>query len=322
VLSTWRAPIGLKPASFRAAFLKITTVLGSYGIVEGFVFHRNVLFSSLFSHTTWWAALKDDASYRITTLLGHPLVNGTIFAAAAVLAASELVERRDQPWQAYVRLLILMGAVLATHSRSAAIALAVGVVVVIVFSRTRRKGQGNRRVILIISAIIGAAIIVSGLQARDESSGGRASAAFRITVLKETRETLNVMGPLGAGPGQSDAYRALRQLPGWETSLEDSYAEIAVSLGLVGLLLMVGLLAAPIVVGLQTPLVVGEAAALLTILVDIAGFNTIEGHTSVLVLIALLTISILTGVNLNRAESEGEAHTDPRRPARGLLGSC
>jgi O-Antigen ligase len=310
VLVSRSTPSGLEPGRFRALFLKITTVLGAYGLVEGFVLHRNILFSPLFEHATWWAALKDNASYRITTLLGHPLVNGTVFAAAAVLAASELVERRDKPWQAYARFLILMGAVLATHSRSAAIALAVGVLVVIVFSRARRRGQRNRRMVLIISAIVGAAVILSGLQARNESSGGRASAAFRVTVLKETAEAVHMISPFGAGPGESDAYRAAVQLPGWQTTLEDSYAEVAVSLGLIGLLLVLALLVAPVVAGLQRPLVVGEAAALLTILVDIAGFNTIEGHTSVLVLVALLMISILTGVR--RDESLDAARTGPR----------
>jgi hypothetical protein len=33
-------------------------------------------------------------------------------------------------------------------------------------------------------------------------------------------------------------------------------------------------------------------------LIDIAGFNAVEGHTSVLILMALLTISIFTGVSL------------------------
>jgi O-antigen ligase len=307
VLTVSNTPAGLEPSSFRALFLKITTVLGLYGLVEGFVLHRNILFSPIFEHDTWWLPLKDNASYRITTLLGHPLVNGTVFAAAAVLAASELIERRDKPWQAYVRLLILMGAVLATHSRSAAIALAAGILAVIIFSRAKQLGLGNRRVILVITAIVSAGVIVLGLQARNESSGGLASAAFRVTVLKETVEALHVVGPLGAGPGQSDAYRARVQLPGWETSLENSYSEVAVSLGLTGLVLMCALLMGPVILGLQSRLVAGEAAALLTVLVDIAGFNTIEGHTSVLVLMGLLMIAILTGVNAARAESRGDA---------------
>jgi len=312
VLTVCNTPAGLKPSSFRAFFLKIMTVLGSYGLVEGFVLHRNILFSPIFEHETWWAPLRDNASYRITTLLGHPLVNGTIFAAAAVLAASELIDRQDKPWHAYARLLILMGAVLATHSRSAAIALAVGILVVIVFGRARRMGLGNRRAILVITAIVSAGVIIVGLQARNESAGGRASAAFRVTVLKETVQALHVVGPLGAGPGQSDAYRAHVQLPGWETSLENSYAEAAVSLGLVGLVLLFALLMGPVILGLRNQLVVGEAAALLTIMVDIAGFNTLEGHTSVLVLMGLLMIAIFTGVDANRAESRSDARTAPR----------
>jgi hypothetical protein len=57
---------------------------------------------------------------------------------------------------------------------------------------------------------------------------------------------------------------------------------------------MVALLATVVIFGVQNELVVGEAAALLTILVDIGGFNAVEGHRPVLILIALLAISVIT----------------------------
>jgi hypothetical protein len=93
-------PDGLNPKQFRALFLTVTTVLAGYGWLEGFLLHDNVLFHALYDHTTWWRGQQSGVSYRITTLLGHPLINGTIFAAAAVLAASELVEHRRKSWPA------------------------------------------------------------------------------------------------------------------------------------------------------------------------------------------------------------------------------
>ena len=41
---------------------------------------------------------------------------------------------------------------------------------------------------------------------------------------------------------------------------------------------------------------VGEAATLLTILVAIAGYNAIEEHRIVIILISLFVIAILTGI--------------------------
>jgi hypothetical protein len=294
VFSIISAPTGLKSREFRALFLAVATVLGMYALLEGFVLHRNLLFGALLEHTSWWAGEQHNVSYRVTTLLGHPLLNGTVFSAAAVLSASDLVQKPHRPRIALVRLMVLIGATAATHSRGAAIALGIGIVVVIAFSRGRGRGQGSRRLVLVISSLLGATLLIYGLQARDESRQGQASALVRVTVIHRASETLRGLEPFGAGPGQSDAYRAMMQLPGSEIALENSYAELAVSLGPIGALLMVALLIAVVVFGLQNELVTGEAAALLTILVAIGGFNAIEGDKPLLIVIALFVIAIIS----------------------------
>lgn len=296
VFTVISAPGGLKARDFRALFLAITTVLGMYALLEGFVLHRNVLFGPLFEHTSWWASQHYNVSYRVTTLLGHPLFNGLVFSAAAVLAASDLVQRSHRPLVALVRFMILVGATDATHSRSAVIALVVGVVSVIAFSRGRAQERGwkTRRLVLVTCMCLAAAILVFGIQARDESHEGQKSAATRIAVISRAKEALTLVAPFGAGPGQSDAYRKAKRLPGWEIPLENSYAELAVSLGAIGALLIFAMLVAVVVIGLRNELITGEAAALLTILVDMAGFNAVEGHKPLILLIALFVIVIIT----------------------------
>jgi len=294
IFSIISAPTGLKSRDFRALFLNVASVLGLYALLEGFLLHRNVLFGALFEHTIWWANQQHEVSYRVTTLLGHPLINGLVFSAASVLAASDLMQKPQRPRVALARLVVLIGATAATHSRGAAIALAVGVVVVLVFTHGRGREQATRRLILVVCSLLGAALLIYSLAARDESSQGQASAQVRVTVIKHTSETLRGLEPFGAGPGESEDYRKVKQLPGSEIALENSYAELAVSLGPPGALLMVALLATVVIFGVQNELVVGEAAALLTILVDIGGFNAVEGHRPVLILIALLAISVIT----------------------------
>jgi hypothetical protein len=305
VFAVLTAPTGLKPQSFRSLFLAVATILGVYALLEGVFIHHNILFGFLFEHDTWWATVQGNVSYRVTTLLGHPLINGTVFSAAAVLAASDVMQKPQRLRVALIRLMILVAAVATTHSRGAAIALAVGLLMVIVFSRGRGEGQGTRRLVLITGAILGATLLIYGLQARDESRGGQQSAAVRVNVIKRASETLHGLEPFGAGPGESEAYRTAKQLPGWQLDLENSYAEVAVSLGPIGLLLVVALLIAIVVLGLQNDLVVGEAAALFTLAVDIGGFNAIEDQKSVLVIIGLFIISIITAQR-SFATSQGD----------------
>lgn len=304
VFAITSTPSGLDPRRLRGLFLGITTVLGVYAIIEGFILHRNILFGPLLEQTTWWAGIQHGVSYRATTLLGHPLVNGSVFAAAAVLAACGLVQKRHvTPW-AVAQELVLVGAVLATHSRSSALALGVGIVLVLLVNPGRGGALATRRLVLLVGAILGAAVLMSGLQARNESSEGEASASIRVVVLTRAEETLRHLGPFGAGPGDSDAYRTLNDFPGSEIALENSYAELAVSLGVAGAVLFLVLLGAVVVIGLQSAEVLGEAAALTTILVAAAGFNAIEGYSSLLVLVGLFVISTLSGVERARGSLE------------------
>jgi hypothetical protein len=294
VFAVVSAPEGLKAPAFRALFLNIATILGVYALLEGFILHHNILFGPIFEHTSWWATQRLSASYRVTTLLGHPLVNGLIFATASVLSASDLARRSRRTLFSLARFVILIGATDAAHSRGATISLAVGVLVVIIFSRTGGKGWATRRLVLVMGLFLGAAVLVYGLQARDESRGGRVSAEVRVAVITRASEAVHDVGAFGAGPGESEAYRRSKRLPGWQIDLENSYAQLAVSLGVIGALLLSLLLIAVVVVGLKNDLVTGEAAALLAILVDISGFNAIEGHPNVGVVIMLFVIAIIT----------------------------
>jgi hypothetical protein len=294
VFSILSTPEGLRSDAFRPLFLKVTTVLGAYAILEGFVLHHNPLFGTLLQHTSWWASQTRSASYRATTLLGHPLVNGLVFSTAAVLAASDLAQRSRRTLPSLVRFLVLVGATDATHSRGATIALGVGVLVVIIFSRSLGRTGAARRLVLAMSLIVAALVLVYGLQAREESRGGQVSAQIRVAVIKRATEVVKRVGPFGAGPGESEAYRRAQRLPGWEQDLENSYAQLAVSLGPIGALLFTCLLLSVVAYGLRNDAVTGETAALIALLIDISGFNAIEGHTNVTILISLLVIAVVS----------------------------
>lgn len=295
VLTIMMPPDGLSPQRLRKMFLAITTPLAIYGVIEGFVIHKNILFQPILEHTVWWRGVHTSVSYRITTILGHPLVNATIFSVAAILTATDWLEKREHPYREGARLLVLIGAVVATHSRGAAVGLAVGLIFVFMFTRIRHRAAVARRLAFMMCALIASTLLIVGVRARDESTEGQKSAATRIAVLTRAAETLHENEPFGVGPDESDAYRSLMRLPGYETPLENSYAQLAVSLGPIGTLLFVGLLMAVVVVGLRGGAAVGEALALLTLLIDIGGYNAIENYRPLLIVIALLLVAILTG---------------------------
>lgn len=302
----------------RSLFLAIATIVGIYALIEGFVLHSNPLFASLFEHTTWWHNQRFSASYRATTLFGHPLDNGLIFSSAAVLAASDIIERRDRIGFRLARLGVLIGAVAATHARGSAIGFAVGLVAVIIFSRApvwyHIHSYSLRRVVLTMGAVAAAVALAAALQARNESSQGRGSAAVRTSVVARSMEALRGHEPFGVGPGEVDSYRQRTGLSEANLPLENSYAEMAVSLGPIGALLGVMLLLTIVGVGLRHAAVVGEAAALLTILVDLGGYNGLQAVRPVLVLISLLTIAIFSGRRASEGQSGATEDDDPHMP--------
>ena len=151
---------------------------------------------------------------------------------------------------------------------------------------------------LAAGAVMAALVIVSGLQARNESVQGQQSVALRSTVVTEAFQAVRTVEPFGAGPGESEPFRVARSLPGTGPGrayrpLENSYAELLVSLGPVGLGLFCALLLVPALAALRRGPNRDAAAALLALLTALGGFNAIEGFPSVLVLISLLLIAIM-----------------------------
>jgi hypothetical protein len=275
--------------SLRRTFLFVTTGLGCYAIVEGFVLHANPLYGPLYAANqsfvhTW-------TGYRVETLMGHPLVNGTIFAAAVVLAANELFEVRNTFTRSAARFGVLAGALAATQSRGAAIAAVAGVMALVVFNRAAPR-LGARKLTLVLVGIALAAGLGTSLAARQSSAEGQSSAQIHLAVPAETARALEGASVFGAGPGQADAYRVARQLRGTGIALESGYAELAVSLGVAGALLFVALVLSSVAAGLRNRASVGEACALLTILIAVGGYNALEGHMGSLVIIGLFMASI------------------------------
>jgi hypothetical protein len=311
----------LSALALRNWFLRITGPIAAYGVLEGYLFHRNVLFAFLFRGNDWFQGLQYSASYRITTILGHPLMNATVFAVAATLAVSELVSTPNVPLWKFGRWIVFLGALLATHSRGPAIAAAVGTVLVLVFARAPERhlgAAGWRRAAVLVLALCAGLFIVAGLAQRNSSSQGQASAEVRLNNVSEATAAVSLAGPSGAGPGQAEQFRQKNHLPGAGTglstaiTLENGYLELLVSTGYPGLVLTLWLFAYTAWVGLRWRSVAGEAAALMTLLIALAGFDSIDTEPGVLVLFALFSMAIRGTVALESGTTRGSRPTSGR----------
>lgn len=279
----------LDAAGFRRYFLNLTTPLALFAIVEGML-GENPVYGRFYSQHISWS--QDWSTYRATTLMGHPIFNGTIFATAIVLTASDILAARARMSTSLIRFGVLVGGLAATQSRGAAIAVLPGLLTVLVFQRSGR-GQGTRKLALVALGALAIGTIATSLAARNDSAEGRDSAAVRSAMPARAKASLEGTTIFGAGPGQAEAYRVVRQLQDSDMPLENSYAELFVALGPLGALVFTALLVGAVLRGLGTPGRVGEASALLTILVAIAGYNAIESRPSLLVLVGLLICSIM-----------------------------
>ena len=280
----------LDAARLRTVLLTVTSALGAFALVEAFVLHANPLYDRFYALADV-PLLQHWSTYRATTTLGHPLVNGSVFAVAAILALDDLMARGRTRW-GVVRALLLLGGIAATGSRTAFAAFALAAVVLILVRRGPRT-SGVRRALLAVAGVGAVLVLAQGLVGRSESTEARASVAVRAALVERTQQAMEGRGVLGAGPGEAEATRRARHLTGSELPLESSYAQLAVGLGLGGLALFVATFGTLVVAGLRREETAGDAAAMLALLTSIGGYNALEGHLQLLVLLALLSAVVL-----------------------------
>lgn len=276
---------------FVSVLLGFATVMGLYGLFETFVLYKNPLYDPLYSSASTPLTQVWD-SYRATTSLGHPLDNSTVFAVAAVVALDRSFTRSAGKRVALFQVAILLGAVAATKSRGAGVALAAGVVVVLALRWNASRPLRKVLVLIVVAtSSIGLAAVIG---ARNASVEGQKSSEQRTTLIRDTQEALGGHGLFGVGPGESEQFRTDQGLStAGGAGLENSYAETAVSIGIPGLLLVVALLGVLILLGLRRPESIGLGAGLLVFAVSVGGYNALESHPAGLALLALLGQAIV-----------------------------
>ena len=173
------------------------------------------------------------AVYRVTTTLGHPLLNGTFFAVTACVAAFAALRRDTPRGAAFCCFALSALAAGLTGSRSGVYALVcglgVGLLVMLVSGRTSIANKLLGIVIGVTALVVLPALPT--IAGRASSAEGVASGLYRDQSLKLAGKLIAEHPVLGWGPGTS-AIAVARS--GAHLPLENAVLGTVVSVGIVG----------------------------------------------------------------------------------------
>jgi hypothetical protein len=286
---------GAPSDSLRRFYVNLAACLAAYAILEAVVLQENPIFGQLYAHDLTNPVRQVWSSYRSTTLIGHPLINAVVFGSALVLSIDTYLSPHRNRLATAAKSLVLLGGLAATVSRGPTVAAAVGVIVLL-FAR-RGDGVSIPRRALVATAIVCVSLVaVPLLLARGESSQGQASLLQRSHLVRDTKLALDKHYLLGAGPGQAEALRKREGLlHASKLPLESMFAQVIVELGIPGVTLLFALLLSVIAYGMLDQNTVGPAAALLTVLIALCTYDSIEVRQSLMILLGMLILLTIAG---------------------------
>lgn len=282
-------------ASIFRALICFGLTAAAFGIVE-FSIGSNPLDAVYESATT--PLTQKWPGYRILTTLGHPLVNGTVFAIAFTM-----IQARQSLRFSHYRMaasIVFACACILTASRTSILAVLCGTAACFLISLFNRNSRGAIYNFATIGLGYAAYVLISNpLSQRNGTADGQGSSDLRDQYLGALDDLLRTNDYLGTGAGSSS--KAVTELGGMlgKYPIESSAVQIFVSLGLIGGVLVVALTSRTLLNWIRNRNYVGPAS-LLAYLVAASGFNLFEAYPS---LLSLLVLILVLGNSENRSES-------------------
>lgn len=285
--------IGLEidPRKFAADFAWLTAPLAIYAGLEAWVFQGNPIFSMFYSSLE-----QNWSTYRATSSFPHPLVAGSVFAAAAAIQFGRLVGTAGRVDAVQLGLLVCLAlGVVSTQSRSAAIAVVIAWLLTVLASRTRGAGGFARKAVVVGSGAILVAIGASVVAERWGSDEAQMSATARGSLLNQIWDAGQLGGVTGIGPGASEVFRAQREIA--QTALESSYIGLALGIGIVGLVLYAWVIATACLRAWKRPAFRPLSAGLVAISVSMGFYSALDNNPGLLIVTGLLVSVCVSGKN-------------------------
>ena len=227
------------------------------------------------------------STFRITTTLGTPLMNGLFFSSAGALAFALFIR---QPRFVYFGAFVLCSvALIFTYTRGSIYGLAIVVVAIMLISLFHRQVRPAVALGAILVLLIGGVFGLSTVQTRTSTREAAGSAAARDASTEAALVVAERYLWLGTGPRTS--HRAQQQVGGaidydQNRDFENSYMELLVSVGIAGALAFLLLFAIPLSRAIFAGSI-AEATPAMTIGISIFSFNMIEAVIPGLVILGI-----------------------------------
>ncbi|MDQ1181541.1 O-antigen ligase family protein [Rhodococcus sp. SORGH_AS_0301] len=325
-LTVMIAPAVLLDAHDEAALLRTTwsmmaVPLGLYAIAES-MFASNVVFGALpgVADPQHWS------HYRSVVAFGHPLAAGTFFAVSFVLLLGDAFARTGRRRAVFaVGAAVSFEALLSTVSRGSILAaflatISMTVAVLLVGGRRAmvRRWRGRptlTRTRVLTAAAVGVVLaaaawptteLVRAVVGRSTSVGASRSNQARREGVDVALDGLTASRGLGVGPGASQ--RAVDEFNDTGVPIENSYLQLALSIGIPGLVLVtVVLVTAAVIASRRRDW--GAAGAVVALAVSIGTYNMIDARPAYHLLIgAVLMIALqsCSGATISSTQSAAE----------------
>ena len=264
--------------------LSIMIVSAGLGLLSVFEYVGQTNILGWYFASSDLALVQKWAGFRVLTVLGHPLVNGMVFAILGVSILILLLDRFSIP--TFTAFLLIITALALTTSKSGIVAFFGGAATILII----RVARGQLRIVTLIAlslaALIGASFTNSNdLFGRFTSSESTGSNDYRFYLLTQASKIIGSGGLIGGGPLTSAS--TWNKLDASGLPLENSILQILASHGL-GLTL-VGF--AGLLFSIRARFREGKLAAgpiVVTYLACAAGFNLYEAYPSMLLILVLV----------------------------------
>lgn len=259
------------------------SLLGLYAVVEA-ALRRNPIYGPIYN------LFGDDGqhweTYRSTATLGHPLFAGMFLAVAASMAVSRLIEGFKVS-RLFAAVACIAG-MLATLSRGAILALAIATLFGFALAVSR---NARRRLTVVLSftglAIVGFAFVSLSPSIMDRFSSDEATGSLdqRVRTIGIVAEALQGAVATGGGPGNAalslgDQILSLRYI-------ENSFLQILLGVGIIGLLLVLAFVASAFAQSWKRGDTLG-VMQIVAFIVAIAGYNALDDQRVTITLLGLV----------------------------------
>lgn len=287
-------PLTVRDASKEAkivgqTWVGVGAIAGAYAVFE-FLTGGSPLFGALYEAVGAQSS-QHWSVYRAEVSFGHPLFAGAFLAVATALAAGTWIARGGRLYLAAAAL--SAAGVVSTLSRGSMVATIVAVALgLLLATMGRGRGRGGRAAFIALAAAA-AIVVVFQLDAFNERANSveaELSAGARDTGLTVAIQSAQYSSFLGTGPASSG--QTASQFG--TVVIENSFLQVLISLGLPGLLTLVGFLAAVFVVALRAGRL-PEASALVALVIALSGFNGIDAVRATHLMLGLVVLLALHG---------------------------